>query len=130
MTESDLSPREEESDLPRDGNLIQHDGNLIQHDGDLIQKRDEIEDASIYRFDETCFFSSSSIEGRSMQSIVEREGTLPSEEERPMPATTLINIEGSDCKCPIKLGESLPHETPNEGQASERRIPLLTHRVL
>jgi hypothetical protein len=40
------------------------------------------------------------------------------------PATTLINVTGSDCKAlPNKQGESLPHEDPNEGQASERLYP-------
>jgi hypothetical protein len=34
---------------------------------------------------------------------------------------TLINVKGSDCKVlPNKQGKSLPHEAPNEGQASER----------
>jgi hypothetical protein len=53
-----------------------------------------------------------------------RQGTLSSEEERTRPATTLINVKGSDCKVlPNKHGESLPHEAPNEGQASERLYP-------
>jgi hypothetical protein len=53
-----------------------------------------------------------------------RQGTLSSEEERTRPATTLTNVTGSGCKVlPNKQGESLPHEAPNEGQASERLYP-------
>ena len=70
-----------------------------------------------------------------------RQGTLSKtlpegrrSEQRTRPATTLINVKGSDCppwRCikkkthggPNKQGESLSHEAPNEGQAGERLYP-------
>jgi CxxC motif-containing protein len=50
-----------------------------------------------------------------------RQGTLSSEEEKTRPVTTLINVEGSDCKVlPYKQDKSLPHEAANKGQPSKR----------
>jgi hypothetical protein len=73
-----------------------------------------------------CAFSPSSIEGRkdACNQLMLCQGTLSSKEERTRPDMTLINVTGSDCKVlPNKQGESLPHEAPNEGQASNRLYP-------
>jgi hypothetical protein len=70
---------------------------------------------ALYKYDSAmrCPFSSSSIEGRkdACNQLMLRHGTLSRKEERTRPATTLMNVKGSDCKVlPNKQGKSLPHE--------------------